>query len=82
MASRASSEQLSSLVLKTEDSTAIGSTDTFLSSPLRFTVDPYGQQICLLKTEDDEVGVMMGWERQLSALCPFFFFCHSDLIGA
>jgi len=63
LASRASSEQPSSLVLKTVDSTATGSTDAFLSSQLRFTVDSHGQQICLLKTEDDDVGVMMGWEH-------------------
>ena len=68
LASR-TSEQSSSLVLKTADSTAIGSTNVFLSSQLQFTVDSHGQQICLLKTEDDDVGVMMGWEHGISASC-------------
>jgi len=51
--------------LKATDDSALGSSDKFLSSQLRFTVDDFGQEICLLKTEDAEVGVMMGWEREL-----------------
>lgn len=73
LASRAPLEQSTSLVLKTSDFTATRSTDAFLSSQLRFTVDSHGQHICLLKTEDNEVGVMMGWERGISALV----FMHS-----
>lgn len=67
----ASKESLSSsplsLVLKATDTTAAGSTDTYLASPLKFTKDEHGQEICLLKvSEDEEVGVMMGWERGIS----------------
>lgn len=66
LASRATSEPPSSLVLSNKDYSATGSTDAFLSSRLRFTADSYGQEICLLQTEDDEVGVMMGWEHGIS----------------
>jgi protein arginine N-methyltransferase 2 len=75
LASRASSVQSTSLVFKTADSTSTGSTDAFLSSRLRFTVDSHGQHICLLDTEEDEVGVMMGWERRISAF--WFMFSSS-----
>jgi len=67
LASRAFSEEPSSLVLKTADFTATGSTDAFMLSRLRFTDGSQGQQICLLSTEDGDVGVMMGWERAISA---------------
>ena len=56
------------LVLKEEDDTALGSTDKFLSSRLRFTTDEHGQDICLLQSGDTEIGVMMGWERGISAI--------------
>lgn len=55
------------LVLKEEDDTALGSTDKFLSSHLRYTTDTHGQDICLLQSGDIEIGVMMGWERGISA---------------
>ncbi|KAN0128745.1 S-adenosyl-L-methionine-dependent methyltransferase [Lactarius tabidus] len=51
------------LVLREEDDTALGSTDKFLSSRLRYTSDEHGQEICLLQSGDTEIGVMMGWER-------------------
>ncbi|KZT11035.1 S-adenosyl-L-methionine-dependent methyltransferase [Laetiporus sulphureus 93-53] len=55
-----------SLILKATDSTAAGSTEEFLSSKLRYTTDEHGQEICLVKVSDDEdVGVMMGWERPI-----------------
>jgi type IV protein arginine methyltransferase len=54
-------------VLKEVDDTVLGSTDKFLSSRLRFTVDVHGQEICLLQSNDIEIGVMMGWEREISA---------------
>lgn len=60
------SESPLSLVLKATDETPAGSTDAFLSSRLRFTQDEHGQDICLLALENDEVGVMMGWERDIS----------------
>jgi protein arginine N-methyltransferase 2 len=55
------------LVLKEEDDTALGSTNQFLSSRLRYTTDAHGQDICLLQDGDTEIGVMMGWERGISA---------------
>lgn len=55
------------LVLKEEDDTALGSTDNFLSSRLRYMSDEHGQEICLLQSGDTEIGVMMGWERGISA---------------
>ncbi|KAI0038902.1 hypothetical protein FA95DRAFT_1659148 [Auriscalpium vulgare] len=54
-----------SLVLKSTDTSAFASTDAFLSSKLRYTKDKNGQAICLLESEGNEVGVMMGWEREI-----------------
>ncbi|KAI0374138.1 hypothetical protein BV20DRAFT_936687 [Pilatotrama ljubarskyi] len=52
------------LILKATDSTPAGSTDAFLSTRLEYTTDEHGQEICLVKVADqEEVGVMMGWER-------------------
>ena len=55
-----------SIVLKAEDDTATGSTEAFLASKLHYTRDEHGQEICLLREGDKEVGVMMGWERDIS----------------
>jgi len=55
-----------SIVLRAEDDTATGSTEAFLSSKLHYTQDGHGQEICLLREGDKEVGVMMGWERDIS----------------
>ncbi|EIW63412.1 protein-arginine N5-methyltransferase [Trametes versicolor FP-101664 SS1] len=53
-----------SLILKATDTTPAGSTDAFLSTRLEYTTDQHGQEICLVKVADEEeVGVMMGWER-------------------
>ncbi|KAG6861085.1 hypothetical protein C0995_004022 [Termitomyces sp. Mi166 len=72
--SRSSLDTPSSLLLKETDSSATGSTDAFLSSKLTYTKDDNGQDICLLKVGDEEVGVMMGWEynimeKTVQALC-------------
>lgn len=56
----------SSIVLKSVDYTATGSTDAFLASRLRYVTDERGQEICLLSAGDEEVGVMMGWEDGIS----------------
>ena len=57
----------STLVLQASDSTAANSTEAFLSSRLRFTHDINGQEICLLDLNNgEEIGVMMGWEREIS----------------
>lgn len=62
-----SSDSPLSLVLKATDFTAAGSTDTYLTTPLKYTKDKYGQEICVVKVDDEEeVGVMMGWERDIS----------------
>ncbi|KAF9501545.1 arginine methyl transferase [Pleurotus eryngii] len=60
------SEPASSLILRSTDESAAGSTDAFLSSKLRYTTDAGGQEICLLQMDGgEEVGVMMGWEREI-----------------
>ncbi|KAF9475761.1 arginine methyl transferase [Pholiota conissans] len=55
----------SSLILRAEDGSASGSPDAFLQSKLKYTVDQYGQNICMLEIDGEEVGVMMGWERNI-----------------
>jgi protein arginine N-methyltransferase 2 len=61
----------SALILKSEDETAAGSLETFLSSRLTFQKDVHGQDICLVHAGEQQVGVMMGWERQISELRTF-----------
>ncbi|OBZ67211.1 Protein arginine N-methyltransferase 2 [Grifola frondosa] len=52
------------LVFKATDTTPAGSTEAFLSSRLHYTTDEHGQDICLVKVDgEEEIGVMMGWER-------------------
>ncbi|KAI0036944.1 S-adenosyl-L-methionine-dependent methyltransferase [Vararia minispora EC-137] len=53
------------ILLKSIDHSALGSVAAFLSSKLRYTTDVFGQEICLLQTGDTEIGVMMGWEREI-----------------
>lgn len=66
LSSRSTGDSATSLVLRPSDDSPAASTDVFLSSKLRFTRDGHGQDICLLKVADDEeVGVMMGWEREI-----------------
>ena len=59
-------QNTSTIILQAEDNTSSGSSEEFLKSRLRFTKDVHGQDICLVKAGDDEVGVMMGWERGIS----------------
>ncbi|RDB25345.1 Protein arginine N-methyltransferase 2 [Hypsizygus marmoreus] len=63
LSSKASIESSSSLILRESDDTAAGSTDAFLSSKLRFSKDAQNQDVCLVKVGEEEIGVMMGWER-------------------
>lgn len=56
----------STMILKSEDDTAAGSSDEYLSSKLTFKTDEYGQDICVVNAGEDEVGVMMGWEKEIS----------------
>lgn len=55
------------LVLKATDFTAAGSTATYLNAPLQYKKDAHGQEICVVNVNEEEVGVMMGWERPISA---------------
>ena len=59
-----------STVLRAEDDTATGSTETSLASKLHFTRDEHGQEICLLRESNKEVGVMIGLERNISGYKP------------
>jgi protein arginine N-methyltransferase 2 len=54
------------VVLKSEDSTPAGSNDAFLRAELRFKIDDDGQELCVVKSQGEEIGVMMGWERPIS----------------
>ncbi|KAG6832595.1 hypothetical protein H0H92_014431 [Tricholoma furcatifolium] len=74
LASKASIENSSTLVLREIDVSATGSTTSFLSSKLTYVKDVHDQDICLLKVGEEEVGVMMGWEQGImqqtvQALC-------------
>lgn len=60
--------------IKAQDSTAAGSTGTFLDTKLVFKTDERGQEICVVQAGEDEVGVMMGWETNVSA----FSTCYSQ----
>ncbi|KAJ6499249.1 arginine methyl transferase [Mycena sanguinolenta] len=65
LASHNATDAASSMILRSTDDTAAASTDAFLSSKLRFIVDEHGQDICMLDVDGEEVGVMMGWERNI-----------------
>ncbi|THU95644.1 arginine methyl transferase [Dendrothele bispora CBS 962.96] len=67
LSSRSSSEPpaSSNLVIQNNDDTAAASTKVFLESKLKYVKDPQGQEICVVKAGDDEVGVMMGWEKNI-----------------
>ena len=55
------------ITLQATDATAAGSLEEFLRTKLRYTRDEQGQDICLANLGgDEEVGVMMGWERNIS----------------
>ncbi|KAG8795840.1 Arginine N-methyltransferase 2 [Ceratobasidium sp. 428] len=51
--------------LRAEDNTAAGSTSVFLDSKLLYRTDKNGQEIVVVRAGDEEVGVMMGWERPI-----------------
>ncbi|KAL5523538.1 hypothetical protein ACEPAG_7711 [Sanghuangporus baumii] len=55
----------SSIILRADDTTAAGSPSEFLNSRLIFKKNDHGQEVCLVKAGDEEVGVMMGWERDI-----------------
>jgi len=60
-------ESPENMTLRSTDTSAVGSTDTFLETQLRYVTDESGQEIVLAKTDDgSDVGVMMGWEHDIS----------------
>ncbi|KAJ3928247.1 MAG: arginine methyl transferase [Lentinula lateritia] len=63
LSSRSEIEEPSSLIIRSEDETAAASTNAFLKSRLNFIKDKNGQEICVVKVGDEEIGVMMGWEQ-------------------
>ncbi|GAW05193.1 arginine methyl transferase [Lentinula edodes] len=63
LSSRSEIEEPSSLMIRSEDETAAASTNAFLKSRLNFIKDKNGQEICVVKVGDEEIGVMMGWEQ-------------------
>jgi type IV protein arginine methyltransferase len=66
---RSRDEMPMSLNLKSTDPSAAGSTEAFLKTPLRYIIDEVGQEIVVARIEDgSEVGVMMGWERDISSI--------------
>ena len=62
----AESASQSTLLLRAQDNTAAGSSTEFLNSKLVYRKDKDGQEICVVKSGNEEVGVMMGWERDIS----------------
>lgn len=71
------SESPSSIILRSQDTTAAGSPEEFLKSRLIYRTDANGQEICVVKSGDDEVGVMMGWEGPISVY--FVHISHAHL---
>ncbi|KAJ7783236.1 arginine methyl transferase [Mycena metata] len=65
LSSRGTPDSGSAMIFRPTDNTAAASTDAFLSSKLRFTVDDHGQDICMLNVDGEEIGVMMGWETNI-----------------
>lgn len=53
------------IVLQAKDATPAGSSSAFLEARLTFTVGADGQELCLVKSGSEEIGVMMGWERPI-----------------
>jgi len=54
----------STLLLHATDETASGSSDAFLKSKLKYKV-VHNQHICVLDVDGEEIGVMMGWEKDI-----------------
>lgn len=54
------------LILKAEDSTPAGSNSAFLEAKLTFKKDHDGQDMCIVNSGSDEIGVMLQWEQPIS----------------
>lgn len=59
------------LLVRSEDTTAAGSPAAFLSSRLTYSFDAYGQEICSVQADGEEIGVMMGWEKGISEFMQY-----------
>ncbi|KAH8828043.1 hypothetical protein DL96DRAFT_1696572 [Flagelloscypha sp. PMI_526] len=66
LSSRSKQERVEGVLnLQAKDTTEIGDTEKYLKSKLRFKTDEHGQEICTVQSGTREVGVMMGWERDI-----------------
>ena len=54
----------STFLLRATDETASGALDVYLKSKLRYKV-VHNQHICVLDVDGEEIGVMMGWEKDI-----------------
>lgn len=59
------SDSSTTLILRDIDETAAGSSESFLSSRLRYTKDETSQDICFVNVNGEDIGVMMGWETPI-----------------
>jgi len=53
------------MIFQETDETAAGTSVNFLSSELRYTKDEFGQDICSVNVDGEDIGVMMGWETPI-----------------
>jgi len=53
------------MIFQETDETAAGTSVNFLSSELRYTKDEFGQDICCVDVDGEDIGVMMGWETPI-----------------
>jgi len=53
------------MIFQETDETAAGILVNFLSSQLRYTKDEFGQDICCVNVDGEDIGVMMGWETPI-----------------
>ena len=53
------------MIFQETDETAAGTSVNFLSSELRYTKDEFGQDICCVNVDGEDIGVMMGWETPI-----------------
>lgn len=53
------------MIFQEIDETAAGASANFLSSEMRYTKDEFGQDICFVNVNGEDIGVMMGWETPI-----------------
>lgn len=74
-----SSLESNAMLVRSEDTTAAGSQPAFLSSHLTYSVDDHGQEICSVFAGGEEIGVMMGWEKEISE--SWELLCLSSIVS-